>query len=50
MKYLDARSAGKKIKSPLPTRGFRELRVTWKIDNPFGRRTLAEHEKEQEVV
>jgi len=30
MKYLDARMAGKKIKSPLPTRRFRELRVSWK--------------------
>jgi len=30
MKYLDARMAGKKIKSPLPTRRFREFPVTWK--------------------
>jgi hypothetical protein len=28
--HLDARVAGKKSKSPLPTRRFRELRIAWK--------------------
>jgi diacylglycerol kinase (ATP) len=30
MKHFDARVAGKKSKSPLPTRRFRELRIAWK--------------------
>ncbi|HEU5246220.1 MAG TPA: hypothetical protein VFU09_03940 [Candidatus Udaeobacter sp.] len=30
MEHLDARVAGKKSKSPLPTRKFRELRIAWK--------------------
>jgi hypothetical protein len=30
MEHFDARVAGKKSKSPLPTRRFRELRVAWK--------------------
>jgi diacylglycerol kinase (ATP) len=30
MEHFDARVAGKKSKSPLPTRRFRELRITWK--------------------
>ena len=30
MKHFDARVAGKKSKSPLPTRRFRELRIVWK--------------------
>ena len=30
MEHFDARVAGKKSKSPLPTRRFRELRIAWK--------------------
>jgi diacylglycerol kinase family enzyme len=30
MEHFDARVAGKKSKSPLPTRRFRELRISWK--------------------
>jgi len=30
MEHFDARVAGKKSKSPLPTRRFRELRIVWK--------------------
>ena len=30
MEHFDARIAGKKSKSPLPTRRFRELRIAWK--------------------
>jgi diacylglycerol kinase (ATP) len=30
MEHFDARAAGKKSKSPLPTRRFRELRIAWK--------------------
>jgi diacylglycerol kinase family enzyme len=30
MEHFDARVVGKKSKSPLPTRRFRELRITWK--------------------
>ena len=30
MEHFDARVAGKKSKSPLPTRTFRELRIVWK--------------------
>ena len=30
MEHFDARVAGKKSKSPLPTRRFRELRILWK--------------------
>jgi len=30
MEHFDARVAGKKCKSPLPTRRFRELRIAWK--------------------
>jgi diacylglycerol kinase (ATP) len=30
MEHFDARVAGKKSKSPLPTRRFRELRIIWK--------------------
>jgi diacylglycerol kinase family enzyme len=30
LEHLDARVAGKKSKSPLPARRFRELRVVWK--------------------
>ena len=30
MEHFDARVAGKKSKSPLPTKRFRELRIVWK--------------------
>jgi hypothetical protein len=30
MEHFDARVAGKKSKSPLPTRRFRELQIVWK--------------------
>ena len=30
MEHFDARVAGNKSKSPLPTRRFRELRIVWK--------------------
>jgi diacylglycerol kinase family enzyme len=30
MEHFEARVAGKKSKSPLPTRRFRELRIAWK--------------------
>jgi diacylglycerol kinase family enzyme len=55
MEHFDARVAGKKSKSPLPTRRFRELRIAWKgstihLDDELWREKKKNKKSSEEVT